>query len=50
MGNVYPGETLKFLREHAEELSAAAFSAATEKLPREEKERLKTVRKAARRS
>ena len=45
---LYPAETLAFLRERITELSAAAFSAATEKLTPAEKAPLKAARARAR--
>lgn len=45
MGNVYPEETLRFLEARVEKISAAAFGAATEKLPKAVKERLKQRRR-----
>ncbi len=45
MGNVYPEKTLEFLDQNIERLSAAAFSAATEKLAKADKERLKARRR-----
>jgi len=43
--NVYPNETLQYLNENINRVSAIAFTAATEKLKKEDKERLKGVRK-----
>ena len=45
MGNVYPKETYRFLEKNIRRLSAAAFSAATEKLSKPQKDRLKELRK-----
>jgi 3-methyladenine DNA glycosylase AlkD len=44
-GNVYPKETFKFLEKNIQRLSAIAFSAATEKLAKAQKDRLKNLRK-----
>jgi 3-methyladenine DNA glycosylase AlkD len=44
-GNVYPKETYKFLEKNIQRLSAPAFSAATEKLTKQQKDRLKVLRK-----
>lgn len=46
--NVYPKETLQYLNENIKRVSAIAFTAATEKLKKEDKERLKRIRKANR--
>lgn len=43
--NVYPNDTLKFLEAHAEEISPAAWTAATEKLAKPVKDRLKKKRR-----
>ena len=43
--NVYPKETLQYLNENIKRVSAIAFTAATEKLKKEDKERLKRIRK-----
>lgn len=43
--NVYPKETLQYLNENIKRVSAIAFSVATEKLKKEDKERLKRIRK-----
>jgi 3-methyladenine DNA glycosylase AlkD len=45
-GNVYPKETFSFLEKNIRRLSPAAFSAATEKLTKQQKDRLKALRKA----
>lgn len=45
-GNIYPKETYKFLENNIQRLSAHAFSAATEKLSKSQKEKLKKLRKA----
>lgn len=47
-GNVYPTVTKKFIRTHGTKLSAIAFSSATEKWNKREKEPLKQQRKLAR--
>jgi len=47
-GNVYPKETMRFLLENCDQLSSVAFSAATEKVSVNDKERLKAMRKAGR--
>lgn len=44
--NVYPEPTWKFLREHAKDLSAIAWQAATEKLGPQRKAELKRLRKS----
>jgi 3-methyladenine DNA glycosylase AlkD len=44
-GNVYPAETYQFLEGNVRRLSAAAFSAATEKITKTRKDRLKRLRK-----
>lgn len=44
----YPKETSKFLEKKATLLTSTAFSAAVEKIPKEQKEKLKLVRKAYR--
>lgn len=44
-GRAYPAETREFLRMHIRELSSIAFSAATEKLGKSEKQALKDLRK-----
>lgn len=44
-GNVYPEETKMFIHEHATELSSTAFSYATEKWPKKDKEPIKKMRK-----
>lgn len=46
--NVYPKETLRYLNENIKRVSAIAFTAATEKLKKEDKERLKRIRKSNR--
>lgn len=43
--NVYPKETLNFLEENIKNISSIAFSPATEKLLKHEKENLKKLRK-----
>lgn len=43
--NAYPKQTMSFLSKHVKDLSAIAFSAATEKLSSKEKEKLKKIRK-----
>ena len=43
--NVYPAETLKYMENNIKRISATAFSATTEKLKKEDKERLKMIRK-----
>lgn len=43
--NVYPNETLQYLNENINRVSAIAFTAAIEKLKKEDKERLKGLRK-----
>lgn len=43
--NAYPKETMSYLIKHVKDLSAIAFSAATEKLSSKEKEKLKKLRK-----
>ena len=43
--NVYPAETLKYLNDNIEKISAIAFSPATEKIDKLEKEKLKRKRK-----
>lgn len=48
-GIVYPQPTLQFLLEYHSYISPTAFSTATEKLAGNEKEKLKLLRKAARR-
>ena len=42
---VYPNKTLKYIEKNAKRISATAFSAATEKLEKSDKERLKKMRK-----
>ena len=42
---VYPEETLKYLEKNIKKISAIAFSPATEKLEKKDKERLKKIRK-----
>ena len=49
LGNVYPDETLAYVRRHLARLSAAAFSAATEKMSATVKADLKKRRVEARR-
>lgn len=44
-GRAYPAETLKFLHQHISRLSSIAFSAATEKLSKSEKQKLKDLRR-----
>ncbi|MEQ9364735.1 MAG: DNA alkylation repair protein [Leptospirales bacterium] len=44
-GRAYPRETLAFLYKHIRALSPAAFSAATEKISKSEKRKLKDLRK-----
>lgn len=46
--NVYPRETLRYLYENSTRISATAFGAATEKLKKEDKKRLKNIRKISR--
>ena len=46
--NVYPKENLKYLEKNIKRISAIAFSPATEKLKKEDKERLKKIRKQIR--
>ncbi len=43
---VYPNKTLKYIEKNAKRISAIAFSAATEKLTKTAKERLKEIRKS----
>ena len=43
--NVYPAETLRYFDDNIKNVSSIAFTAATEKLKREDKERLKRIRK-----
>ena len=43
--NVYSSETLQYLNKNIKRVSAIAFTAATEKLKKEDKERLKKIRK-----
>ena len=43
--HVYPLETLHYLNENFQKVSATAFAAATEKLKKEDKEKLKNIRK-----
>ena len=45
LGNVYPGETLAFLKKHIKKISPIAFTIAIEKLSAGEKDALKTMRK-----
>ena len=47
--NVYPGETIAWLRKNAARIAAPAWQAASEKLPAATKEELKTLRRGARR-
>lgn len=47
-GHIYPKETLAFLEKHYADLSAIAFSSATEKISAAKKEKLKSLRKKAR--
>lgn len=49
-GNIHPKETKSFINQHAGELSATAFSSATEKWSAEEKEDLKRIRKTLRKA
>ncbi len=42
--NLYPDQTFSYLKQHARELSAIAWQAATEKLRRKDKELLKKLR------
>lgn len=44
--NVYPKQTYAFVEKNVTGISAAAFSAATEKMAREQRERLKVLRRA----
>ena len=44
IGNVYPDEALAFLEANIGQLSAAAFTAATEKLSPAKKNRIKKLR------
>lgn len=44
-GNVYPKEVFKYLEKNIQRVSAPAFSAATEKLSKPQKDRLKALRK-----
>jgi len=43
--NVYPGKTLQYLEKNIKKISSIAFSPATEKLKKKDKERLKKIRK-----
>ncbi len=43
--NVYPKETLKYLEDNIRKISSIAFSPATEKLKKKDKERLKSIRR-----
>ena len=43
--NVYPQETLRYLDNNIKKISAIAFTPATEKLKKIDKERLKKIRK-----
>lgn len=43
--NVYPKETLKYLEDNIKKISSIAFSPATEKLKKKDKERLKSIRR-----
>lgn len=43
-GNVYPKQTFKFVEENVHQISAAAFSATTEKMSAAQRERLKRLR------
>jgi 3-methyladenine DNA glycosylase AlkD len=45
LGNVYPEQTWDFLQENSLHISATAFSAATEKLEKEQRELLKEMRR-----
>ncbi len=45
MWNVYPTETLAFLKAHITDITATAFTAAIEKLDVTEKQQLKEMRK-----
>jgi len=45
MYNVYPAETVDFLRQHIKSISAIAFTIAIEKMSGEEKDSLKALRK-----
>lgn len=45
LGNVYPEQTFRYLEKNIRRLSAHAFSAATEKLSKADKDRLKKLRK-----
>lgn len=47
-GHIYPEETWRFLKEHAQDLSAVSFSYATERLPKSKKAELKLLRTANR--
>jgi 3-methyladenine DNA glycosylase AlkD len=46
--NVYSRETLRYLEDNIKRVSSIAFTAATEKLKKEDKERLKKIRKLSR--
>ena len=46
--NVYSRETLRYLEDNIKRISSIAFIAATEKLKKEDKERLKKIRKPKR--
>ena len=48
--NVYPHETLAYLEEHAAAISPEAFPAATAKLRKHEKDRVRALRRGGRRS
>ena len=48
IGNIYPEEQEKFLFNHANEISAYAYSAGTEKWDKAKRAKLKAVRKAGR--
>lgn len=48
IGNIYPTETYRFLKKNNGQITGIAFSAASEKLSKEEKEELKSLRKAGR--
>lgn len=47
-GHIYPSDTYAFLEKHHAQLSAIAFSSASEKLSAPKKEKLKAMRKRAR--
>ena len=48
MGNVYPAQTKKFVKQNCLKLSSIAFTTATEKWAEKEKAPLKQARKAVR--